>query len=82
MASKSESLGSQDLPEAKMKPQPPLTKNLLSRTPRWKKSNKRNWKKTILNFFMNLLSIFGRKTNLSNRNSQNKTIFSGKYTRN
>ena len=41
MASQSESLRSQDSSEAKMKPQPPLTKNLLSRTPRWKKPNKR-----------------------------------------
>ena len=82
MASKSESLGSQDSSRSEDETQPPLTKNLLSRTPKWRKPNKRNWKKTILNFFMNLLSIFGRKTNLLKRNSQNKTIFSGKFTRN
>ena len=42
----------------------------------------RNRKKTTLNFFMNLLSISGRKTNLSKRNLPNKTIFSGKFTMN
>ena len=59
-----------------------LTMNLLFPIPKWRKPNKRNRKKTTLNFFMNLLSISGRKTNFSNRNSQNKTIFSGKFTMN
>ena len=82
MASQSESLGSQDSSRSEDETPTTSDEEFMFPIPKWRKPNKRNWKKTILNFFMNLLSIFGRKTNLSKRNSQNKTIFSGKYTRN
>ena len=82
MASQSESLGSQDSSRSEDETPTTSDEEFIVSDSEMEEANKRNWKKTILNFFMNLLSIFGRKTNLSKRNSQNKTIFSGKYTRN